>query len=71
MNMNTFNWTIWNWNCSTTAAAQAAGVLLIEPFGIETDLRPGMESFQLPLLIEPFGIETGNKNRYDRQGCSF
>ena len=41
----------------TNEEAIVNGILLIEPYGIEIDIK-GVFSFQIsPLLIEPYGIE--------------
>ncbi len=53
-----FNRTIWNWNIITTQQPPQYYSILIEPFGIETNVGRGLYNHKIFILIEPFGIET-------------
>ena len=54
----TFNRTDWNWNKSNQKTTSHSLKLLIEPIGIETNLRYKWTHSRHYLLIEPIGIET-------------
>ena len=61
--LDTFNCTLWNWNNTIPFGNIFGIVLLIVPYGIETDDASHLNVKLRNLLIVPYGIETTSGRR--------
>ena len=56
-----FNCTLWNWNPFRDDVNHVLFLLLIVPYGIETQQKEVQIHILISLLIVPYGIETENR----------